>query len=190
MKYLLPILLSLSVLCNSSLAAEYGILTINPVSNYHNNISSLSELDSLNYVILEEGDVIKFTYLYPVNSNLWYFRFAYGTEHSDSLWEVSHSIQFPSVGDEIPGPCIIFIDQNGSTSAKPVFAYKITRVSQEILTSNMVTLPSVNGLDWAVTLEQSTDLANWTAVAPGSVTGTDSLQFYRVRVTSNASSGE
>jgi hypothetical protein len=101
-------------------------------------------------------------------------------------------------GGDIPGynlvgpmvVCIGFHDNGSPGSSMASFSYKLTRASEEVLTSNTVTLPAVNGLGWAVTLEQSTDLANWTAVAPGTVTGTDSLQFYRVRVTSNASSGE
>ena len=103
-------------------------------------------------------------------------------------------------GGFIVGPTTVYIGTyhtggynwyNGfDGSLDVVLHYAIQRKNNGILTSNRITIPAINGLGWAVTLEQSTDLANWTAVAPGTVTGTDSLQFYRVRVTSNASSGE
>ena len=175
MKYLLPILLSLSVLCTSLTAVEYGMLNLRGGENS---------------VELLEGDMLEV--LNYENKGRWFadglelYKFI-NPDSTLSTVEVSHSNY--SAKHIIIGPTIVSLINSGSKRANWL-TYKITRASEEVLTSNTVTLPAVNGLDWAVTLEQSTDLANWTAVAPGTVTGTDSLQFYRVRVTSNASSGE
>jgi hypothetical protein len=48
--------------------------------------------------------------------------------------------------------------------------------------SGMVTLPAITGADYAVTLEMSSDLANWQPVAPGEFTGGATPQFFRVRM--------
>lgn len=171
MKCLIPILLSLSVLCTSLTAVEYGYLRQNQS------------------IILEDGDTFSMLGcdqegVSPQDSlltiNIIGDNRTYDFNHNDLGMYNQGQVQSSRT---FCGPCTLTV------KCKIMF-YKITRASEEVLTSNTVTLPAVNGLDWAVTLEQSTDLANWTAVAPGTVTGTDSLQFYRIRVTSNASSGE
>ncbi|MGC6455332.1 MAG: hypothetical protein ACON46_02245 [Coraliomargaritaceae bacterium] len=60
--------------------------------------------------------------------------------------------------------------------------YKLTRASEVKTVTNSITIPAITNQEWAVTLERSTDLTNWETVAPGTVTGTDSLQFFRLRV--------
>ena len=163
-------LLSLSVLCTSLSSAEYGYLLLGHDPIVLNQGDKFEILD----VPAPYNDSDKGNYNFRVDINL------------DGSYDFEANLlktQF------IIGPCSFELVRSNNPPAVYI-AYKLTRASEEVLTSNTVTLPAVNGLDWAVTLEQSTDLANWTAVAPGSVTGTDSLQFYRVRVTSNASSGE
>jgi len=49
-------------------------------------------------------------------------------------------------------------------------------------TSGVVALPTITGQGYAVTLEHSTDLANWQPVAPGEFTGSATPQFFRVRL--------
>jgi len=180
MKSPLPILLSFTVLCTSLNAVEYGF------------ISNADASPNPNYLVLEKGDIVEVFANTHSSSTIYIFSSMVDiNDLTSTAW--GDSSQFKLAEWNLYGyeektfvdPIVIAVK---NTSA--ILSYKLTRASEEVLTSNTVTLPAVNGLNWAVTLEQSTDLANWTAVAPGTVTGTDSLQFYRVRVTSNASSGE
>ena len=181
MKYLLPILLSLSVLCTSLAAVEYGVLS--------------TQTSTFPYKItLNENDIFEIIGVFQGRTSSDFIAYTLGTDVDEHWGEIESNRIFtvPAtalLNNTICGPMEIKLQNSGTNDAYTI-TYKLTRASEEVLTSNTVTLPAVNGLDWAVTLEQSTDLANWTAVAPGTVTGTDSLQFYRVRVTSNASSGE
>lgn len=107
-----------------------------------------------------------------------------------------YRLYLPWGGDDsaykLVGPmvvCLAFTNNNSFSGHLASLSYTLTRASEQVLTSNTITIPAINGQDWAVTLEQSTDLANWSAVAPGTVTGTESLQFYRIRVTDNANGG-
>jgi hypothetical protein len=60
---------------------------------------------------------------------------------------------------------------------------KITPASEvNVVTSGVVTLPAVTGQGFAVTLEQSTDLINFSPVSPGTFTGAATPQFFRVRM--------
>ena len=185
MKYLLPILLSLSVLCTSLTAVELGYLI-----NYNgNNTITLSETQILELTSVagnKGGSSAWQDYLstcslliaHESESLIW-LRYQVNNEGA------SHS---NLIGQSMVGPCTLTLNVENNY-VRTILGYKISSISEEVLTSNKVTLPAVNGLDWAVTLEQSTDLANWTAVAPGTVTGTESLQFYRIRVTDNANGG-
>ena len=86
---------------------------------------------------------------------------------------------------QMVGPCEIFIRPSNPTATESVTAIFNKTANPSTLTSNTVTLPAINGLGWTVELQQSSDLSNWSTVAPGSVTGTANLQFYRVKVTQN-----
>jgi hypothetical protein len=110
-------------------------------------------------------------------------------------------VSFPSLGKTITwmntpqggfsqpyqmvGPCEIFVRPSNPTATSSVTAIFNKTATPSTLTSNTVTLPAINGLGWTVELQQSTDLLNWSTVAPGSTTGTSTLQFYRVKVTQN-----
>ena len=63
--------------------------------------------------------------------------------------------------------------------------YRISTPS-DALFSSVVTLPAQIGTTWNVSLERSIDLANWTAVAPGSFASDPGLQFFRVRLEKTA----
>lgn len=77
----------------------------------------------------------------------------------------------------LSGPCTITISGAGGS----LMSYKITRPDPAVI-SNVVTLPHTSG-NWEVQLETSSDLKNWTAVAPGSFSGNPDLQFFRVKAT-------
>ena len=103
----------------------------------------------------------------------------------DSLDDTIFNAKFTQINDFtknqiIFGPATISI--SSITGSDGAVAYKLTRASEVKTVTNSITIPAIADQEWAVTLERSTDLANWETVAPGTVIGTDGLQFFRLRV--------
>ena len=68
--------------------------------------------------------------------------------------------------------------------ADGLITLKITSKEElTIVASNVVTLPAEIGQGHVVTLEQSTDLINFTPVSPGEYLGAATPQFFRVKIT-------
>lgn len=67
-----------------------------------------------------------------------------------------------------------------------VITFKITPAATTVTTSKPVMIPPTSASDDTVNvqLQVSTDLKNWEDVAPGEFLGSDTLRFFRVKVTS------
>ena len=163
MKYILSFFLTLSVLCTSLSAVEYGYL---------------KPSDSL---VLEDGDILTVLSVY-----------FHGTTYDQKIIDVTlddgSSYEFGTLQIGTPltqgganesrifaGPC--------SISATSMFCYKLTRASEvEYKNVNIVALPSstVGAGTHQIVVEASDDLQTWTPVHSSSIGG--SKAFFRTRV--------
>jgi len=82
---------------------------------------------------------------------------------------------------KIVGPGSIKLKlSGGSTSARSEFAtFEVNRAGTA---SNATAIPLEAGTTWQVILEASTDLVNWTPVAPGDYASASPQRFFRTRL--------
>lgn len=175
MKYLLPILLSLSFLCSSLYAVEYGRL----IDGYGGDTTiTIGPGDMLEIVNYKD----KFVWDSAANSSVSSFISFTAPDGTELDLNLKTTASNASGSYQHDNPIVI-----GPTTIKLLgntgwIMYKLTRASEVKTVTNSITIPAITNQEWAVTLERSTDLTNWETVAPGTVTGTDSLQFFRLRV--------
>ena len=169
MKYILSLFLTLSVLCTSLSAVEYGYL-----SSETGNISvTLNDGDCIDFLggeSIDADDAIIITL--PNGTNI--------SINSENLGLDYHSGGIGFLGTDssktFAGPCTI------TTSIK-YLAYKLTRASEvEYKNINIVALPSstVGAGTHEIVVEASDDLQTWTPVHSSSIGG--SKAFFRTRV--------
>jgi hypothetical protein len=162
MKYILSLFLTLSVLCMSLSAVEYGVLTTADSSN-EVTINTDDLLIVLSHDLAQLYQVATFT------------SSAAGASSVMSLFRESHRAPsfsgFTFVG---PGTLKLF---------KGTLHYKLTRASEvEYKEINIVSLPSstVGAGTHEIVVEASDDLQTWTPVHSSSIGG--SKTFFRTRV--------
>ena len=168
MKYVLSFFLSLSVLCSSLTAVEYGYLSsetgsISVTLNDGDYIDFLGgehvDVDDAIIITLPNGANIPISSL-NLGLVLYYNVGAVGTDSSKIF----------------VGPCTI-------TTTIKYLAYKLTRASEvEYKNVNIVSLPSstVGAGTHEIVVEASDDLQTWTPVHSSSIVG--SKAFFRTRV--------
>ena len=159
---LIPILLSLSVLCTSLTAVEYGKLKAN------------------DKIIILDGDTFE-VLNFQIIGNVYNMNDYTICSFNDNEGFSSDYRWYYNADNELPGDYAKFCG-SGEITAKCNLFYKLTRASEVKTVTNSITIPAIADQEWAVTLERSTDLVNWETVAPGTVMGTDGLQFFRLRV--------
>ena len=175
MKCLIPILLSLSVLCTSLSSAEYGRL----IDGYGGDTTiTIGPGDMLEIVNYKD----KFVWDSTANSSVSTFISFTAPDGTELDLNLRPTTAYGFSSTIYGNPVVI-----GPTTIKLLgntgwIMYKLTRASEVKTVTNSITIPAITNQEWAVTLERSTDLTNWETVAPGTVTGTDSLQFFRLRV--------
>ena len=157
------LLIPLIVFCLNLSAAEYGYL----------------QIEQNESITILDGDLLEVIgYKIPNGSNKAVFQF--------TLSGVQNYLFLSGEYPKIVGPATISLLEEtlnwSSLQPSPYLFYKLTRASEVKTVTNSITIPAIADQEWAVTLERSTDLTNWETVAPGTVTGTDSLQFFRLRV--------
>jgi hypothetical protein len=185
MKYILSFFLTLSVLCTSLSAVEYGGLSTNNVNNYPE------------YIVLNEGDFLEI--IGCTSSEINYNHFAIYTINSNVEANVNASQiegYIASVStdkvtsgqlDTFVGPTIIKLCRNMSIGSSHggnfVAFYKLTRASEvEYKQANIVSLPAdtVGAGTHEIVVEASDDLQTWTPVHSSSIGGNKA--FFRTRV--------
>ena len=186
MKYILSFLLTLSVLCSSLRAVEYGVLHVNPV---------YGALPSSEYkVTLAEGDYFEILSNYSgfgggakliLKNESFPLRDFYGIEGNLVILSADSSLA-PKINN-IVGPCEIFINLISSSQNPAVDAafinYKLTRASEiEYKNINIIALPAstVGQGTHEIVVEASDDLQTWTPVHSSSIGGNKA--FFRTRV--------
>jgi len=185
MKYILSFFLTLSVLCTSLSAVEYGILHFNPV---------YGALPSSEYkVTLTEGDYFEILSYYSgfggtvgliLKNESLPMRSLYGIEGNLIPFSLDGSLA-PRM-NKIVGPCEIFINVGSSdynTGDAAFINFKLIRASEvEYKNINIVALPSstVGAGTHEIVVEASDDLQTWTPVHSSSIGG--SKAFFRTRV--------
>ena len=166
MKYILSLFLTLSALCTSLTAVEYG------------QLANDTENDTL---IIAAGDVVNilvFKYTYDE-----IFTFKNGQTHSNG-----NPVEFSMVGDNLVylqagHDRALTIVGPGVLEAKVPLHYKLTRASEvEYKNVNIISLPSstVGQGTHEIVVEASDDLQTWTPVHSSSIGG--SKAFFRTRV--------
>jgi hypothetical protein len=108
-------------------------------------------------------------------------------EANSTTWiNILHGRQNLNENFTIDGPCELKVTNTGTTSSGQWIrtTLKIITQSNDISPSNYATvIPENSQTDVNVILEQSTDLVNWTAVAPGQFNPSTNKRFFRVRST-------
>ena len=176
MKYIISFFLTLSVLCTSLSAVEYGF------------ISSHINSPNPNYLVLEEGDLLELFLSTKNNTTETLFIFSSQvdiTEVTNGQWgqNINDYIlhEFPIDGyteRKFCGPLVV-VAQNPNILA----TYKLTRASEvEYKNVNIVALPSstVGAGTHEIVVEASDDLQTWTPVHSSSIGGNKA--FFRTRV--------
>lgn len=176
MKYLSLLLLSLSVLCTSLYAVEYGRLT---------TTSSQLESDSIE---LNEGDVFEVISFYSGSMTLNHiidettgasFTYDFYDLSLDVVNRMGANIQSERV---IVGPGRLFLVQYGSGNAS--CSYKLTRRS-EIDTNSTAILSiasdSVSSGNLSLLVEGSDDLVSWNVLHTSQLSGA-SQAFFRTTI--------
>ena len=167
------LLIPLIVFCLKLSAAEYGVLEH---SHTDNPSISLGEGDVLEVLGLSTSDGSEKMYSVKVVSNSGII-----TTHLNLFIYRGYDVRYePEQQGPIVGPCAVSLSAPSGYNCR--MSYKLTRASEVKTVTNSITIPAIADQEWAVTLERSTDLVNWETVAPGTVMGTDGLQFFRLRV--------
>jgi len=179
MKSLLTILLSISVLCSSLSAVEYGRLT----TRY-----SDPESDSIE---LAEGDVLEVIYFYGpailnhIIDETTGASFSY--DHEDLHFDLTNSpganIQSERI---IVGPGRIFLVYYGTTNARTIYycGYKLTRRSEidnKSVTILSIPSESVSSGNSSLVVEGSDDLGSWDVLHTSHLSGSTQA-FFRTTI--------
>jgi len=167
MKYILSFFLTLSVLCTSLSAVEYGVLELGQTESI-----TLAAGDTLEPVAYTESQTVNKT------------AFAFTTPSGEVRFYRSAG-NFKHI---IVGPSNVYLlarNQNDSSSYDPseYLFYKLTKASEvEFKQVNIVSLPSstVGAGTHEIVVEASDDLQTWTPVHSSSIGG--SKAFFRTRV--------
>ena len=170
MKYILSLFLTLSVLCTSLSAVEYGYLTVlNNGSDVSLNAGDLIEFLGAPFMGANSQTAITVTlpngYSFDVSTSIMGLSF-----HSSAGWASIENAK------SFVGPCNI-------TSNVPYLAYKLTRASEvEYKNVNIISLPTatVGAGTHEIVVEASDDLQTWTPVHSSPIGG--SKAFFRTRV--------
>lgn len=169
MNYLLPILLSLSVLHASLTAAEYGYL-----DNLDQTVNLLEgdTLEVLSYSIVAPS--VQNTVLISTPNSDIPFEFELSHWNSNGIIHTTYAAGLRT----IVGPCTFRL---GGTF-KYYLAFKITRASElEYRNINIISIPEDTvGDDTQVVVEASSDLQNWTTVHSSTISGQKA--FFRTRI--------
>ena len=193
MKYFLSLLVTVSALCTSLSAVEYGTLVSENVALYE----IVSEK-----IILNDGDKLE---IINVLGDSAYFRlflkdvrlptsvvFSENNELSNAVILRSYNSD-TDYNDIFVGPAEVFIVQMArvpNTNSYRV-SYKLTRASEvEYKNANIVSLPTsaVGQGTHEIVVEASDDLQSWTPVHSSSIGGNKT--FFRTRVLSLALGAE
>ena len=175
MKYILSFFLTLSVLCTSLSAVEYGF------------ISNRETSPNPNYLVLEAGDVMEYSSHSSASEILYIFKNDISLDELSSYSTNSAYLDGFIIGTHslygfneafISGPAVVAL-----FSVRPFVSYKLTRASEvEYKNVNIVALPSatVGAGTHEIVVEASDDLQTWTPVHSSSIGG--SKAFFRTRV--------
>ena len=168
MKYILSFFLTLSVLCTSLSAVEYGYLTADG-SDVSLNAGDLIEF--LGAPFMGFNDQTAITVTLPNGNSFDVVTSMMGlSTNSHSGWASIENAK------SFVGPCNI-------TSDVPYLAYKLTRASElEYKNVNIISLPTsaVGAGTHEIVVEASDDLQTWTPVHSSSIGGNKA--FFRTRV--------
>ena len=190
MKYILSFFLTLSVLCTSLSAVEYG--KFGWYGGNPNQILPGSTSLGISHVVLNEGDVLEIISKDPVsyderNSSLLFTSVA-GSGQIDA--ESANSLLWDLASGKFVGPMTLWVryrfgDSSSYTRSRDLsISYKLTRASEvEYKNVNIVSLPSstVGAGTHEIVVEASDDLQSWTPVHSSSIGGHKA--FFRTRVT-------
>ena len=173
MKYILSFFLTLSVLCTSLSAVEYGF-----ISNH-----------ATNNITLQEGDIFEVLSFSAADNNYMHLRVlkidADLTSTSDG--DLLYNQPFGYIRDwaSLPtfcGPSKVTVWTDSTGRIATVF-YKLTRASEvEYKNVNIISLPAstVGAGTHEIVVEASDDLQTWTPVHSSSIGGNKA--FFRTRV--------
>jgi hypothetical protein len=189
MKILLSILLSVSVLCTSLTAVEYG--KFGWYGGNPNQISTGSTSLGISHVVLNEGDVLEIVSKDPVSYDERYSSLYFTSVASPGQIDITsaNSISWDSVGGKFVGPMTLWAKYNSGGSAGSArsedlsISYKLTRASEvEYKQANIVSLAAdtVGAGTHEIVVEASDDLQTWTPVHSSSIGGNKA--FFRTRV--------
>lgn len=180
MKKILSTLLSLSVLCTSLTAVEYGVLFEKDGPLAPDSIS------------LSKGDVFEILSFGPdLGSNSIILKVYHGEDPSIKLYSASYStirndlINYGGSSSTVfVGPATVTLEKNTSVGTQiHNLTYKLTRASEvEYKQANIVSLPAdtVGAGTHEIVVEASDDLQSWTPVHSSSIGGNKA--FFRTRV--------
>lgn len=185
MKYILSFFLTLSVLCTSLSAVEYGGLSTNGVNGYPT------------YIELEEGDVLEI--LSCSSNDVNYNTFMFFTKEADLDSQFSNASLIDGYLESVTtsmivqyfntivGPLKVAVFRHPvpahSSGSDFLAFYKLTRASEvEYKNVNIISLPSstVGAGTHEIVVEASDDLQTWTPVHSSSIGGNKA--FFRTRV--------
>ena len=190
MKYILSFFLTLSVLCTSLSAVEYG--KFGWYGGNPNQILNGSTSLGISHVVLNEGDVLEIVSKDPVADVERYSSLLFTSVASPGQIDIesANSIVWASVSGKLVGPMTLWVTysvHNGSPSATRSsdlsISYKLTRASEvEYKNVNIISLPTsaVGSGTHEIVVEASDDLQTWTPVHSSSIGG--SKAFFRTRV--------
>jgi hypothetical protein len=177
MKYILSFFLTLSVLCTSLSAVEYGYIS--------NDNSSTNP----NYLVLNTGDIMEYIGYAASQENIYIFNNSLNTNLVSTAlggWDwsalseylIGTHLIFNHTKSFICGPVLVALETDNA-----FVSYKLTRASEvEYKNVNIVALPAatVGAGTHEIVVEASDDLQTWTPVHSSSIGG--SKAFFRTRV--------
>ena len=174
MKYIISFFLTLSVLCTSLSAVEYGF-----ISNHSNSSNP-------NYLVLEEGDLLELFLSTRNSSRETLCIFSSQVDITEVInWDANindYILLECYISDyaerKFCGPLVVVV-----RSPNLLANYKLTRASEvEYKNVNIVALPSstVGQGTHEIVVEASDDLQTWTPVHSSSIGGNKA--FFRTRV--------
>ena len=179
MKYFLSLIVTISILCTSLSAVEYGMLSLR----------SDSFPDT---ITLNDGDIFEIVGIFQEKSeNSYILGYEEGTDTTQNEVAISSEKIFEELIVEltnnsiITGPLELLIRSTyNGTSGDFTVSYKLTRASElEYKNVNIISLPSsaVGAGTHEIVVEASDDLQSWTPVHSSSIGGNKT--FFRTRVT-------
>lgn len=183
MKYLLSLIVTISILCTSLSAVEYKTYSI--------GVSQISEI-----ITLDAGDVLEVIGDGEFTAKLGFISYESNIKQEDLHAALGNHYPLgradAQVGYKFAGPIKLTIYGTGlNGSDKAIVSVKITRASElEYKQANIVSLPAdtVGQGTHEIVVEASDDLQTWTPVHSSSIGGNKT--FFRTRVLSLALGAE